>query len=74
MNSYDFDIRSYTKSELARQYNPDLSLPRARQILYRWITANRQLYDELVSCGYREKVQILTPRQVQLIVQYLGEP
>ena len=74
MNAYNFDIRSYSKSELAQQYNPDLSVSRARQILHRWITNNKNLCDELLRNGYNKHVQILTPRQVGLIVQYLGEP
>jgi len=69
-----FDIRSYTKTELAQQFNPELSQARARQILHRWIVNNPELCQELKQCGYKDHSQILTPKQVGTIVKHLGEP
>lgn len=69
-----FKLRSYTKSELAVQYNPQLSIAGARQVLRRWIVKNADLRNELLQCGYTASSHILTPKQVSLVVRYLGEP
>ena len=42
--------------------------------LKRWIAYNRTLQDELNATGYRNGQRMLTPKQVGLIVYYLGEP
>jgi hypothetical protein len=34
----------------------------------------RGLLDALKAVGYRENQRVLTPRQVQVIEEYLGEP
>ena len=43
-----FTVRSYTKSELAHLYNPQLTLKNATQVLRRWILHNAELHAELM--------------------------
>ena len=43
-----FTVRSYTKSELAHLYNPQLTLKNATQVLRRWILHNAELHAELI--------------------------
>lgn len=76
MNSkeYSFLIRTYTKAELAHLYNPNVCLKVALQILRRWIIFNGSLLHELEQEGYRTRNRILSPRQVETIIRYLGEP
>lgn len=69
-----FIIRTYTKAELAHLYNPTVCLKVALQILRRWIVYNLPLLHELEEEGYRARNRLLSPRQVQTIVHYLGEP
>jgi len=69
-----FTVRSYTKSELAHLYNPQLTLKNATQVLRRWILHNTELYEALIRAGYQDRNRILTPRQVEIIIQILGEP
>ena len=49
-----FTVRSYTKSELAHLYNPQLTLKNATQVLRRWILHNAELHAELIHLGYQE--------------------
>ena len=69
-----FTVRSYTKSELAPLYSRQLTLKNATQVVRRWILHNSELYAELIHLGYQDRNRIFTPRQVQLITDYLGEP
>lgn len=69
-----FIIRTYTKAELAHLYNPTVCLKVALQILRRWIVYNLPLLRELEEEGYRARNRLLSPKQVQTIVHYLGEP
>ena len=69
-----FLIRTYTKAELAHLYNPQLTLKNATQVLRRWILHNAELHAELIHLGYQDRNHIFTPRQVKVIVDYLGEP
>jgi hypothetical protein len=67
-------MKSYSKSELAQAYAPNIAPASARNRLAAWIRHNRDLYSALLEAGYKPKQQMLTPRQVELIFQYLGEP
>ena len=69
-----FTVRSYTISELAHLYNPQLSLKNATQVLRRWILHNAELHAELIHLGNQDRNHIFTPRQVKEIVDYLSEP
>ena len=54
-----FEVRSYTKKELALAYFPDVTDPHM---------------EELRKHGYQKNFRFFTPAQVRLIVYYLGEP
>ena len=60
-------MKALSMSELA-------VLKSANTQLKRWIAYNRTLQDELNATGYRNGQRMLTPKQVDLIVYYLGEP
>jgi hypothetical protein len=66
--------RSYSKSELAQAYAPDIAPASARNRLTAWIRHNRQLDKALRETGYSPSQQVFTPLQVALIFRYLGEP
>ena len=76
MKEFDekFVIRSYSKAELAHLYNPTMTYECAMRTLRRWISRVPGLRDELVRSGYEQRQHVLSPRQVAIIVHYLGEP
>lgn len=63
-----------SKSELAQRYLPHVSPPAARRMLRAWIDKNADLKAVLEKTGYNDKTVMLTPAQVQLHYDYLGEP
>lgn len=70
----DFVIRAYTKKELALLYFSD-SMPRtAVNHLMVWIKRCSELHESLLKIGYQKNAKYFTPREVRLIVEYLGEP
>lgn len=70
----DFIVKTYKKSDLAHLYNPDTSIVTALQLLKKWIRANGALSRELEMTGLKSTAKLYTPKQVGLIVEYLGEP
>lgn len=67
--------RSYGKSELALLYFPDATTPMgALSNLNSWIKGNEELSAELKKCGMPPKSKSFTPREVDLLFHYLGEP
>lgn len=75
MNTEEFRIRAYSKQELAQRYFPDVKLPHtAVNRMMSLINAYEDLVWELEKVGYQKTCKYLTPRQVAIIVDYLGEP
>lgn len=70
----NFPIRSYGWQELAILYAPDLTKESAGKRLSNWIGANRSLQEALIQAGWKKGKRLLTPLQVKVIVEYLGEP
>ncbi len=70
----EFRIRTYGKSELAMLYRPDLKEGNARRTLYNWMRRNEKLMAALDAVGYDPKRRTLTPREVAIIVDFIGEP
>lgn len=63
------------KNELAMLYYPDAEdKKKARERLMYEIRKCRSLMAELRKTGYHEKCWTLTPRQVEIIKTYLGDP
>ena len=59
---------------LALLYYPDRGYKRAVHLFRQEIRETRGLLEALQAIGYRGNERILTPRQVQVIEDYLGEP
>lgn len=70
----DFEIHAMSKCELALAYNPDVCPKRATALLRSWIMRSPGLMDQLQATGFCDQQKMLTPRQVELIVEALGEP
>lgn len=62
------------KFDLAVAYFPTVSPRTAQRLFRRELQHNRGLWQALHDADYRLTQKRLTPRQVQLIFQYLGEP
>ncbi|MCD7899773.1 MAG: DUF4248 domain-containing protein [Bacteroides sp.] len=69
-----FRLRSYTKAELARLYNPEQCVTVALKTLARWMKENEELVEELEAINYNKYRRSFTPKEVGIIVKYLGEP
>lgn len=67
-------LRFYSKKELALLYFPDSEPRIASAHLRRWIAYCKPLRAALRQAHYDPKAKYLTPKQVKLIVEYLGEP
>lgn len=59
---------------LAMLYYPDRGYKRAVHLFRQEIQLTRGLLPSLEKIGYKPNQRILTPRMVQLIEEYLGEP
>ena len=68
------EYKSMTKKELAVAYSPGLTVGGATNRLRDWMQLNKRLMRELSATHYRKTQHILTARQVEIIVRYLGEP
>lgn len=71
---YDVEILPISKGELAMMYSPQLSQRSATRRLALWIDMNPKLVDALARVGYRKTLRVFTAKQMELIVEYLGEP
>lgn len=63
-----------SKAQLAALYAPCLSERGALKRLQAWIDFNPRLARALERAGFRKRQKLLTPRQVDIIYRYLGEP
>lgn len=75
MNQPSFRIRPYSKRELAGLYFPDTrngdsAVANLRNLMKRI----PELVSELEAACYKPRDKVFTPRQVGIIVRYLGEP
>lgn len=75
INAAEFPIRTYSKKELALLYFPNSKYPHtAVNHLMSWIRNCEPLWVQLQNSGYRKTSKFFNPRQVGLIVKFLGEP
>lgn len=74
MDERNFQLRTYSKVELAHLYNPDQCITVALQTLSRWIKMNPLLIAELDDVQYNKYRRTFTPKEVGIIIKYLGEP
>ena len=69
-----FKIRTYGFAELACLYLPQITQKSASNQLRNWIKLNQNLKNELYLSGLKPKQKVLTPKQVSILVNHLGEP
>ncbi|RHR54931.1 DUF4248 domain-containing protein [Parabacteroides sp. AF17-28] len=69
-----FKIKSFGWQELAILYAPGITPRAATQRLTMWVKNNQNLAESLKEKGWIKGQRLLTPVQVKLIVDYLGEP
>jgi hypothetical protein len=69
-----FVFRAYGFGELAQLYLPNVMPKSATNRLRVWIVRNEPLLQSLEASGWRSYSKTLTPLQVRLIVEALGEP
>lgn len=69
-----FKIKSYSYGELAMLYFPNSTKKSASVQLRRWILLNKKLWTELNEAGFRPGIKILTPKQVEIVIEQLGAP
>lgn len=74
MEETSFKVRSYSKVELAMLYNPEQCVTVALKTLSRWVQANPDLRKELENMNYNKYRRSFTPKEVHVIVRYLGAP
>ena len=67
-------MKEYGRTELAQRYCPQLTPDAAWRKLKRWITLNGDLTQELQQLGYTPSQRSFTPKMVEQIFHYLGEP
>ncbi|MCD8303207.1 MAG: DUF4248 domain-containing protein [Prevotellaceae bacterium] len=59
---------------LSQAYSPQVGPRAARQTLWRWVAMQPGLLERLRGAGWQKGQHLLTPLQVRLIVDALGEP
>lgn len=69
-----FKIKSYGYGELALLYFPNNTPKSASVQLRTWIRLNEKLKNELKESGFATGKKILTPKQVEIIIKFIGEP
>jgi hypothetical protein len=60
--------------ELARLYAPDIAEGSAVKRLKEWFAFTPGLLGSLQKAGYRNGIRSLTPKMVDLVVAFLGDP
>ena len=85
MNNETFKIRQYGRTELALEYSPNLTPKGAWQKLKSWMmirsafrtlatSKNSRLWEAFSCKSDGAGLRSFTPKQVQMIVDELGEP
>ena len=70
----EFKTKSYGVGELACLFLPTLNCRSASNQFRTWIKKNEKLKQELIEAGFQNRQKIYTPKQVQIIIEHLGEP
>ena len=69
-----FVIKGYHKADLARMYHPDLSAHAAMGKMRRWINRNAELKRRMQEVQVSVLNHTYTPKEVAILVEFLGEP
>lgn len=70
----NFSIHAYRKKELAILYFPNNDPHTAVKNFMRLIRRCDMLWDALLASGYQPYNKTFTPRQVALVVEWIGAP
>lgn len=74
MQEEKFKVRAFGYGELAQIYFPQITKQSATVQFRRWIRINEELQKELKASGFKRFQKLLTPKQVEIIVKFIGEP
>lgn len=66
--------RSFSWLELGILYSPMLTPAAASRRLKAWVLANTVLVSLLNAAGWNRQQRVMTPKQVECIVEILGRP
>ena len=66
--------RSFSWLELGILYSPMLTPAAASRRLKAWVLANTVLVSLLNAAGWNKQQRVMTPKQVECIVEILGRP
>ncbi len=69
-----FKIRTYGRMELAQMYSPDLTSRSAWRKFKSWLYLSPGLMLHLYESGYKKGIRTFTAKQVEMIVNAIGEP
>ena len=69
-----FEVRMYSKAELAARYFPHVHPKVGRRSLCRWIQQCPYSVEKFEEMGYRKNRKFFTKREVMVIIEGLGEP
>ena len=72
--NFKFMSSYISKQTLAMAYFPDRSKESAGKLLAREIHSNKPLMAELSKTAYSPQRKLLSPKQLQVIYAFLGEP
>lgn len=67
-------IKALSKTQLALMYAPELTPNAAVKRLMAWLQRDEATMQRLAASGYYKTQKLLNSRQVQIIVDFLGEP
>lgn len=70
----EFLMKSYGLQELGIMYFPNSTPQSASMQLVKWIKRSDKLLNRLKEAGYIPGQKLLTPKQVYILVDHLGEP
>ena len=73
MEKSNFVVHAYGLKELAIMYFPNNTPQSAANMLKKWMN-KKELMNKLEKSGYNQGQKILTPVQVAIIVEHIGEP
>lgn len=74
MNEETFKVRAYGFGELAQLYFPNITKKSAAEQLRNWIALNKNFKNKLLVNGHKPRQRVLTPIQVNLIIEEFGIP
>jgi len=69
-----FEIRTYSLCELAQLYFPDRTKESASKMFRAWIYSSKTLMYELKALDWKQSSRILTPKQVNALVDHFDPP